>query len=129
MSNEIKQNKELNLFIISTQKNMFITLIDKKTNYLLKTYSFGSFGFKTNQKKNTPFALEKIITSVLFTIINKNYIYINIIFKGTMYLKRKLFLNIILLNLYKHKHIKILSIKDKTSFPYNGCRLKNKPKK
>nr|QEM01915.1 30S ribosomal protein S11 [Nephromyces sp. ex Molgula occidentalis] len=127
--NKIKKIKELNFFIISSQKNIFISLIDSKTKFLIKTYSFGNFNFKNNQRKNTQIALQTIFSTAILNIINKSYTNINIILKGTIYLKRKLILNILLLNLYKYKDLKILTIKDKTSFPFNGCKLKNKPKK
>nr|QEM01796.1 30S ribosomal protein S11 [Nephromyces sp. ex Molgula occidentalis] len=127
--NKIKKYKELNFFIISSQKNIFISLIDTKNNFLLKTYSFGNFNFKNNQRKNTQIAIQTILSKAILYIISKNYTFINIILKGTFYLKRKLILNILILYLYKYKYLKILSIKDKTSFPFNGCKLKNKSKK
>nr|QEM01595.1 30S ribosomal protein S11 [Nephromyces sp. ex Molgula occidentalis] len=121
-------NKELIFFIKLKKKNIFINLIDKYKNKLLKTYSFGNIGFN-NKKKNTPFALQTLILKIIKYSLDLNYTNINIIINGNIYLNRTLLLTTILNTSIKNKKLNILSIKDLTSFPFNGCRFKNKPKK
>nr|QEM01624.1 30S ribosomal protein S11 [Nephromyces sp. ex Molgula occidentalis] len=122
--NNSENFKKLNLLIQSSQKNIFINLIDNKSNLVLTTYSFGTFKFKTNQKKNITLFIKNLIFKFKFYILKKNYNFINIIFKGSMYLKRKLILKLLISNFYNFSNIKFISIKDFTSFPFNGCRLK-----
>nr|QEM01856.1 30S ribosomal protein S11 [Nephromyces sp. ex Molgula occidentalis] len=120
--------KELIFFIKSKKKNIFINLIDKKYNKLLKTYSFGNIGFNNN-KKNTIFALQTLISKAIKYLLDLNYININLIIDGNIYLNRNLLLTTLLNTNIKNKKLNILSIKDLTFYSFNGCRLKNKPKK
>nr|QEM01654.1 30S ribosomal protein S11 [Nephromyces sp. ex Molgula occidentalis] len=119
--------KELNFIIKSKKRNIFLHLIDKNWNKLLKTYSFGNIGFNNN-KKNTPFAIQTLILKAIKYLLDLNYLNINIIIDGNIYLNRTLLLNNILNTSIKNKKLHILSIKDITSYSFNGCRLKNKPR-
>nr|QEM01885.1 30S ribosomal protein S11 [Nephromyces sp. ex Molgula occidentalis] len=114
-------NKIINLYVKSTKKNLFISVIDQNTNRLLKIYSFGNCGFK-GRKKNTSFSILSLISKLWIFIISLNYQFINLIFEGGPYLQRQIFLKTILLTIFKNKKLKILLIKDKTSFPFNGWR-------
>nr|QEM01826.1 30S ribosomal protein S11 [Nephromyces sp. ex Molgula occidentalis] len=120
--------KEWIFFIKSNKKNIFINLTDKKSNKLLKLYSFGNIGFNNN-KKNTPFAVQTLISKAIKYLIDLNYLNADIIIDGNIYLNRTLLLSTILNTNIKNKKLNILTIKDLTFYSFNGCRLKTKPKK
>nr|QEM01734.1 30S ribosomal protein S11 [Nephromyces sp. ex Molgula occidentalis] len=116
--------KQLVRFIVSsTKRNIFITLSDFQDNIILKKFSLGTCGFK-NRHKGTTFAFMKIIYEASLYCLNKNYNYTILIIYGRLYLNRALLLKIILTTTFKQKSLKIFSIKDLTSYPFNGWRGK-----
>ncbi|BDT61487.1 MAG: 30S ribosomal protein S11 [Flavobacteriales endosymbiont of Rhyzopertha dominica] len=114
----IKKKKNViyygNIYIHSTFNNIIISLTDKLGNVLAWSSS-GKMKFK-GSKKNTPFS-GKIIAK---NISEKCYLYgikkVDIIIKGPGIGRDSAIRTI------SSSGIKILSIKDKTPLPHNGCR-------
>lgn len=105
-----------NLHIKSTLKNTIISLT-KSTGDVLKQWSTKSLK-KTRFKKNTPYNVQLIVYKINKYIQLKKIQKINIHLKGTGLGRYN-----ILRNLKKNK-IKINYIFDKTSIPFNGCRVR-----
>lgn len=130
--------KIITLYIKSTGKNTFISLLTKnplfflnkinvtKKQYILNTYSCGKFGFK-NRKKESAFACNFIITKIMLLLLNLKIKFFHIILKGIGFY-RKIILITILNFLNEHKNLKLLSITDITQSSYNGCRPKKRKK-
>lgn len=115
-----KKNKNLlvlaNLHIKCTLKNTIISLT-KNTGEVLKQWSTKSLK-KTKFKKNTPYNVQLIIYKINKYIQLKKIKKLNILFKGTGLGRYNILKNL------KKKKIKIGYIFDKTSMPFNGCRIK-----
>ncbi len=105
---------EARVYISSTYNNTIITLTDPKGNVISWT-SAGRIGFK-GAKKSTPFAASKVAEGI-YQIIEKNgikriHIYVKGIGAGRDSALRFL----------ASKELEIMSIKDVTPIPHNGCR-------
>jgi small subunit ribosomal protein S11 len=105
-----------NLHVKSTLKNTIISLT-KNTGNVLKQWSTKSLK-KTRFKKNTPYNVQLIVYKINKYIQLKKIQKINIHLNGTGLGRFN-----ILKNLQKKK-IKIGYIFDKTSIPFNGCRVR-----
>jgi len=106
--------KEGNIYISSTYNNTIITLADHDGNVLSWTSS-GRLGFK-GTKKGTPFAASKVAEGISQTVkkmgIEKIYIFVNGIGSGRDSALRSL----------AARGLNIVSVKDVTPIPHNGCR-------
>lgn len=111
-----KINILLNLHIKCTLKNTIICLTKKNGN-LLKQWSTKSLK-KTKFKKNTPYNVQLIIHKINKYIKIKKIKKINIYIKGTGLGRFNILKNL------KKKNLKIGYIFDKTSIPFNGCKIK-----
>lgn len=102
------------IYINSTYNNTIMTLTDLKGN-ALTWISAGNIGFK-GTKKSTPFAASKVAESLSDRAkkigINKVWVIIKGIGSGRESALRSL----------AARGIEILSIKDATPVPHNGCR-------
>jgi small subunit ribosomal protein S11 len=109
-----KKMKEGRAYIFSSYNNTVITLTDLNGNVLGWT-SAGSIGFK-GAKKATPFAASKVaeaITKIAEKIgINK----VNILIKGVGSGRESAIRSL------AARGLEIVSIKDITPIPHNGCR-------
>lgn len=107
------------LYILFQKNNIIMTMIkqiymgQKFYNKTLTTLSSGKCKFK-NKQKTTPFACIFILKKIISTQP------IHIIFKGESFFRS------LILYLLKKENIKILSITEKTSIPYNGCKYSRK---
>jgi len=110
----LKKIKEGRIYIFSSYNNTIITLTDLKGN-VLAWVSAGSIGFK-GTKKATPFAASKVaeaITQIAQKIgIEKTEIFVKGIGSGRESAIRSL----------AARGLEIVSIKDTTPIPHNGCR-------
>jgi small subunit ribosomal protein S11 len=115
-----KKNKNFlilgNLHVKSNFKNTIISLTKNNGN-VLKQWSTKSLK-KTKFKKNTPYNVQLIIYKINKYIQLKKIQKLNIHLSGTGLGRYN-----ILKNLKKRK-IKVGTIFDKTSIPFNGCRQK-----
>ena len=106
--------KEGNIYISSTYNNTIITLADRNGNVLSWT-SAGRLGFK-GTKKATPFAASKVAEGISQTVkkmrIEKIYIFVNGVGSGRDSALRSL----------AARGLNIVSVKDVTPIPHNGCR-------
>ena len=106
--------KEGNVYISSTYNNTIITLADHDGNVLSWTSS-GRLGFK-GTKKGTPFAASKVAEGISQTVkkmgIEKIYIFVNGVGSGRDSALRSL----------AARGLNIVSVKDVTPIPHNGCR-------
>mgnify|MGYP003909320775 CR=1 FL=1 len=105
-----------NLHVKSSLKNTIISLT-KNTGEVLKQWSTKSLK-KTKFKKNTPYNIQLIIYKINQYIQIKKIKKLNIHLNGTGLGRFNILKNI------KKKYIKIGCIFDKTSKPFNGCRIK-----
>lgn len=103
------------LHVKCTFKNTIISLT-KKTGEVLKQWSSKSLK-KTKFKKNTPYNIQLIVYKV-----NK-YIQLKKIKKLSVYLKGTGVGRYNILRNLKKKKFKIINVFDKTSLPFNGCRV------
>lgn len=109
-----KTVKEGKIFISSSYNNTIFTLTDTDGNVLAWTSS-GSIGFK-GTKKATPFAASKVAETI-FQIIKKLGIdQISILVKGVGSGRDSAIKSL------SAKGLNIISIKDITPIPHNGCR-------
>ncbi|MFH1462227.1 MAG: 30S ribosomal protein S11 [bacterium] len=110
----LKKLKEGNLFIASSYNNTKISLADPQGNILGWT-SAGSIGFK-GAKKATPFAASKVAETISQIAkkfgIEKVSIFVKGIGSGRESAIRSL----------AARGLDIISIKDITPVPHNGCR-------
>ena len=111
-----KKIKEGQIYISSSYNNTIITLADLSGN-VLAWKSAGAIGFK-GTKKATPFAASKVAEAIYQVIekagIEKIMIFVKGIGSGRDSAIRSL----------AAKGLEILSIKDVTPIPHNGCRPK-----
>jgi small subunit ribosomal protein S11 len=112
--------REGNLCIFSSYNNTILTLTDPSGQVLYWT-SAGRLGFK-GTKKGTPFAASKVAEAMVYAIyklkINKLRIFVKGIGSGRESAIRSLV----------GRNFDIISIKDVTPVPHNGCRPK-KPRR
>jgi len=103
-----------NVYIQSTYNNTIIT-ITKPNGEVVATESAGAVGFR-GPKKATPFAASKIIESLMNKIGRTNlkevYVYVKGVGSGREGAIRAL----------AASGLEILSLKDITPVPHNGCR-------
>ncbi|MDH3004917.1 MAG: 30S ribosomal protein S11 [Candidatus Shikimatogenerans sp. JK-2022] len=102
------------IYIHSTFNNIIITLTDKLGNVLAWSSS-GKMKFK-GSKKNTPFAGQKTAKNISEKCILYGIKKVDIIIKGPGIGRDSA------LRTINSSGIDILSIKDKTPLPHNGCR-------
>lgn len=106
--------KEGAIYISSSYNNTIITLTDYKGNVLTWT-SAGSIGFK-GTKKSTPFAASKVAESICLTAKKLKIEKISVFIKGIGSGRESA-----IRSLATHG-LDIVSIKDITPVPHNGCR-------
>ena len=104
------------LHIKCTFKNTIISLT-KNTGEVLKQWSTKSLK-KTKFKKNTPYNVQLIVYKINKYIQLKKIKKLNVYLKGTGLGRYNILRNL------RKKKIKIISIFDTTSIPFNGCRVK-----
>lgn len=104
------------LHIKCTFKNTIISLT-KNTGEVLKQWSTKSLK-KTKFKKNTPYNVQLIVYKINKYIQLKKIKKLNVYLKGTGLGRYNILRNL------RKKKIKIISIFDTTSIPFNGCRIK-----
>lgn len=106
--------KEGRVYVFSSYNNTIITLTDTQGN-VLNWVSAGSIGFK-GSKKSTPFAASKVADVISQTVrklgIEKVQIFIKGIGSGRDSAIRSLAV----------RGLDIVSVKDITPIPHNGCR-------
>lgn len=122
--NKKKNTSFITFYVKTTTHNMFISLLKKNNkNYkLLKLMSCGLLGFK-NKSKITSFACNLLAYRSVIYLIERDFKYIHVVFKG-LNLFKKIILNTIVNTSINNKSLKILSISDLTSYPHNGCKKK-----
>ena len=113
-------NKHINLFIKFNNKNTFITIVNAGLNKVLGVYSCGSCGFK-GRRKNSPFAASQLAKKVALKLLYAGYFYCNIRVNGISS-HRYIILNTLIKTSLKDKNLTLVSLKDTTSVPFNGCR-------
>jgi small subunit ribosomal protein S11 len=115
-----KKNKNFlilgNLHVKCSLKNTIISLTKNNGN-VLKQWSTKSLK-KTKFKKNTPYNVQLMVYKINKYIQLKKIQKLNIFLSGTGLGRYNILKNL------KKKKIKIGSIFDKTSIPFNGCRQK-----
>lgn len=109
-----QKTKEGRVYIFSSYNNTILTLTDNKGNTLAWT-SAGRLGFK-GTKKSTPFAASKAAEAITLMInklgIEKIEVFVSGIGSGRESAIRSL----------AARGLDIVSIKDVTPIPHNGCR-------
>jgi len=106
--------KEANFFIFSSYNNTIISLTDLNGN-VLASRSAGRIGFK-GTKKSTPFAASKTAEAVGQLAEKMGIKKVHVIVKGIGSGRDSALRSI------ANQGFEILSIKDVTSIPHNGCR-------
>ncbi|PIR01882.1 MAG: 30S ribosomal protein S11 [Candidatus Nealsonbacteria bacterium CG_4_9_14_0_2_um_filter_37_38] len=106
--------KEGKVYISSTYNNTIITLADPKGNTLAWT-SAGRIGFK-GAKKATPFAASKVAEGIVQTAKKLGIEKVSILVKGVGSGRDSA------LRSLAARGLDILSVKDITPIPHNGCR-------
>lgn len=110
-SRKVKEGK---VYISSSYNNTIITLTDLQGNVLAWT-SAGSIGFK-GTKKATPFAASKVAEAISQVIRNFGIEKISVFIKGVGSGRESTVRSL------AAKGLDIISIKDITPVPHNGCR-------
>jgi len=105
-----------NLHITASLKNTIISLT-KNTGNLLKQWSTKSLK-KTKFKKNTPYNVQLIVYKINKYLQLKKIKKLKIHLHGTGLGRYNVLKNL------KKKQIQVKYLLDKTSKPFNGCRLK-----
>ena len=111
----------VNLYVTASLKNTIISLT-KNNGDLLKQWSTKSLK-KTRFKRNTPYNVQLIVYKINKYIKLKKIKKIKLFLKGTGVGRYNILKNL------KRKYIKVLYLFDKTSKPFNGCRLKKKKRR
>lgn len=113
---EVKAKKfdQANIYIQSTYNNTIITITDLKGD-VVASESAGAIGFK-GPKKSTPFAATKVVDSLANKVQKSGLKEINVFVKGVG-AGREAAIRALAAN-----GLDILSIKDITPVPHNGCR-------
>lgn len=135
----IKRRRSAVLYIKGTASNFFISIYKKSTfkkNFnrislykLLKIFSSGNCGFYNRKKKSSFSAGALGVKSALF-VLDNNFRYVRLIFNGLNLYKGVIARNILktLVSNKKNK-IRLLSVVETTSIPYNGCKSKKEKKR
>ncbi|HUV81078.1 MAG TPA: 30S ribosomal protein S11 [Patescibacteria group bacterium] len=110
----LKKVKEGRIYILSSYNNTIITLTDLEGK-VLGWVSAGSIGFK-GAKKATPFAASKVAEAITQTIQKIGIEKIEILVKGIGSGRESAIRSL------AARGLKIISIKDTTPVPHNGCR-------
>lgn len=111
---EVLGQKEGRIYIFSSYNNTIITLTDNKGD-VIKWQSAGSLGFK-GTKKATPFAASKVAEAVSQAAKKMGVAKVAVFVKGIGSGRESA-----LRSLATHG-LNIISIKDITPIPHNGCR-------
>jgi len=106
--------REAKLFIFSSYNNTIISLADLNGN-VLSSRSAGRIGFK-GTKKSTPFAASKTAEAVGQTAEKMGVKKIHVVIKGIGSGRDSALRSI------ANQGFEILSVKDATPIPHNGCR-------
>jgi len=106
--------KEGRVYISSSYNNTIITLTDPKGNVLTWTSS-GSIGFK-GTKKATPFAASKVAEALTQTAKKMGIEKVQVLVKGIGSGRESAIRSL------ATRGLDIISIKDVTPIPHNGCR-------
>ncbi|MDD5696725.1 MAG: 30S ribosomal protein S11 [Candidatus Pacebacteria bacterium] len=106
--------REAKLFIFSSYNNTIISLADLNGN-VLSSRSAGRIGFK-GTKKSTPFAASKTAEAVGQTAEKMGVKKIHVVVKGIGSGRDSALRSI------ANQGFEILSVKDATPIPHNGCR-------
>jgi len=112
--------RECNLCIFSSYNNTLLTLTDPSGQTLYWT-SAGRLGFK-GTKKGTPFAASKVAEAMVYVIYKLKVNRLRIFVKGTGSGRESAIRSLV------GRNFDIISIKDVTPVPHNGCRPK-KPRR
>lgn len=115
-----KASKQGALYIFSSYNNTIITLTDQFGS-VLESKSAGKLGFK-GSKKSTPFAASKVAEAIGQTADKMGIKKVKIFVKGVGSGRESAVRSI------ANQGFEILSIKDTTPIPHNGCRQR-KPRK
>ncbi len=107
-------DREAKLFIFSSYNNTIISLADLNGN-VLSSRSAGRIGFK-GTKKSTPFAASKTAEAVGQTAEKMGVKKIHVVIKGIGSGRDSALRSI------ANQGFEILSVKDATPIPHNGCR-------
>lgn len=110
----LKKITQGRIFISSSYNNTLLTLTDDKGNILAWT-SAGRLGFK-GTKKSTPFAASKAAEAIAFTINKLGIERVEILVKGVGSGRESAIRSL------AARGLDIVSIKDITPIPHNGCR-------
>ncbi len=112
--------REARLYVFSSYNNTILTLTDPSGHALYWT-SAGRLGFK-GTKKGTPFAASKVAETMVYAIyklkINRVRVFVKGVGSGRESAIRSL----------AGRNFDVVSIKDVTPIPHNGCRPK-KPRR
>ncbi|MDP2930701.1 MAG: 30S ribosomal protein S11 [bacterium] len=104
------------IYISSTYNNTIISLADMKGN-VLTWVSAGNIGFK-GTKKSTPFAASKVAEGIVERAKKIGVTRVSVIIKGIGPGRESA------LRSLANRGLELLSIKDVTPIPHNGCRPK-----
>jgi len=114
IKNSVYKKEFGKIYISSSYNNTIITLTDERGN-VLSWVSAGSIGFK-GTKKATPFAASKVAEAIALAVkkigIDKISVFVKGIGSGRDSALRSLV----------NQGLNIISIKDITPIPHNGCR-------
>lgn len=102
------------IFISSSYNNTLLTLTDDKGNILAWT-SAGRLGFK-GTKKSTPFAASKAAEAITLTVNKLGIERVEVLVKGVGSGRESAIRSL------AARGLDIVSIKDITPIPHNGCR-------
>lgn len=106
--------KEGRVYISSSYNNTIITLTDNRGNVLSWT-SAGSIGFK-GTKKATPFAASKVAEGLAQTARKLGIEKVQVLIKGVGSGRESAIRSLVA------RGLDVISIKDITPIPHNGCR-------
>ncbi len=107
---------EAKIYVSSTYNNTIISLTDLKGN-VLTWVSCGNIGFR-GTKKSTPFAASKVAEAIADRAKKIGVSKVSVIIKGIGAGRESA------LRSLANRGLEILSIKDTTPVPHNGCRPK-----
>lgn len=128
--NKYKINKKLkkknllilaNLHITASLKNTILSLTTNTGN-LLKQWSTKSLK-KTKFKKNTPYNVQLLVYKINKYLQLKKIKKLKVFLHGTGLGRYNVLKNL------KQKNVKVKYLLDKTTKPFNGCRLKKKKRR
>ncbi len=106
--------REGRIYIYSSYNNTIITLADSKGN-VLQWKSAGSIGFK-GTKKATPFAASKVAEALILVAKKMGIERVEVFIKGIGSGRESALRSI------ANRGLDIISVKDITPIPHNGCR-------